>query len=149
MRRFAGRSGFTLVELMAVLALLGLIGLLAVPSLQGLMDYFLLEEAAWRLARDLRLAQQEAVAREHEVPVYFDVSGNRYLTGWLYDDRRLVDLPRGINLDWTNFQRHRVVFHPTGAPSRGGTVVLENRRGDRRYIMVTVGVGRVRVARER
>ena len=56
-----GSRGYTFIELILVLMLLALLATITWPSLQASLDRFVLEETAWRIAREIRLVQQMAV----------------------------------------------------------------------------------------
>ncbi|MCX6907632.1 MAG: prepilin-type N-terminal cleavage/methylation domain-containing protein [Verrucomicrobia bacterium] len=62
------RSGFTLVELMAVVALIGLMMMVVMPSLQSSRGSSLIS-AARQFSNDLNLARQTAIARNWRIRV--------------------------------------------------------------------------------
>lgn len=142
-------AGYTLIELTAVLMIVAILTAITLPPLHTIFDRFMLEEAAWRLARDLRQAQQLAVVQEETFHVQFQYSLNRYVIRRSGETWAVVELPPGIKMEATSFTRNEVFFYPSGAPSMGGTIPLVNKRGKKRYVKVTVATGRVRVTRER
>jgi type II secretion system protein H len=148
-RGFFSEDGFTLVEVVAVLLLLAILATITFPSLRKTVNTFMLEEAAWRMARELRLLQQQAVWEGETVRVQFQHSLNRSAVRRGGETVDILELPRGIEMGQTTFARQEVFFYPSGAPSGGGTIpLIHSGDGQIRYIKVTVGVGRVRVARE-
>ncbi len=118
------------------------------PALQVSLERFTLEEASWRLAREIRQVQQQAVAKEEPFRIEFQRPFRRCVISHSGKTWDVFNLPAGIEIDDVSFTYSEVIFHPTGAPSMGGTVTLVNDRGEKRYVMVTVGAGRVRVAKE-
>lgn len=144
-----GSGGYTLVELIVVLMLIALLATITWPSLRASLDRFILEEAAWRMAREIRLVQQLAVVRGEWFQIEFLHNYERLVIKRQGETWSTLQLPQQIDMEPTTFTYNEVFFYPSGAPSMGGTVPLANGRGEKRYVKVTVGAGRVRVARER
>ncbi|HHW55220.1 MAG: prepilin-type N-terminal cleavage/methylation domain-containing protein [bacterium] len=143
-----GSRGYTFIELILVLMLLALLATITWPSLQASLDRFVLEETAWRIAREIRLVQQMAVVEGEWFQIQFLHNSDRLRISGPSIDPILIDLPPQIDLQQTTFTNQEVFFYPSGAPSMGGTVPLANGRGEKRFIRVTVGAGRVRVTKE-
>jgi len=144
-------SGFSFLELLLVMTIIAFITVLAAPALSNFEDKLLLETAAGRLAAHMRLAQQVAVTggKTTRVELYL---ARDYYSMFLPEQKEIVPLPVGIELAYLSFPGaesqggYSLGFTRTGAPSSGGTVVLKNRRGEKRYVIVAVGTGRVRVS---
>ncbi len=115
------------------------------------MPRWQLEAAAWRLASDLRLAQQVAISTGKTSRVEFRQFNNDYRM-WLPEDMERVRLPEGISYAGNTFPLssgvRKVSFTALGAPSQGGTVTLANQRGDKLYVITTPATGRVRVSKD-
>jgi prepilin-type N-terminal cleavage/methylation domain-containing protein len=143
------QSGVSLMELLVVMFLLSLILLIAGMPLINLVTGSKLQATARELASNMRLAQREAISRGLACWIRFYESGNYRLS--IPDDKgeyihKLVQLPNGITV-------HRnlptdLYFLPTGAPSMGGTVILESEQGEKLYVILTPATGRVRVSEE-
>jgi len=144
-----GSRGYTFVELIVVLMLIALLATITWPSLQAGLDRFILEETAWRVAREIRLAQQLAVVEGRWYQIRFLHNSDRLVIRRQDGTETEIKLPPQIDLELTTFTNNQFFFYPSGAPSMGGTVPLANGRGEKRYVKVTVGAGRVRVTRER
>jgi prepilin-type N-terminal cleavage/methylation domain-containing protein len=141
-------TGYTLVELAVVIALLGIFLAIGLPILDAPLASFVLDEAAWRLARDLRQIQHLAIMQEEWFKVEFQHPLDRYVISRSGEIWAIVDLPPGVEMNLTSFRHNQLFFYPSGAPSMGGTIPLTHRRGGERYVKVTVGAGRVRVTGE-
>src|SRR5690606_25726658 len=71
------RRGFTVLELAVALALITLVAVLAIPAFYGRPEVTL-DRAALLLARDLRIAQNEAVRWSGDVHFDFLAEGQGY-----------------------------------------------------------------------
>lgn len=81
----AGRSGFTLIEMLIVIVVMGLGMMIAVPRFRA-SDKTKVRQAATQLTADLELARAKAMARRANVRVVFNTATNSY-TGYLDFDR--------------------------------------------------------------
>ena len=77
-RRFSGRAGFTLLEMLAVLTLIGMAAALSFPLLRPPSDTLRIEEAARRMSGALRLARARAISRNEAIAVTVDVGRRSY-----------------------------------------------------------------------
>lgn len=152
MRRIKNKNGFTFIELVIVLTLLGVLLAIAVPRLHP-VSRWQLEGAAGEMAGNLRLARSEAVFSGKICRVTFFIYAGAYrLT--LAENNQMIQLPEEIFFQGqTTFAKDAsnnpfIYFNALGRPSGGGTVILESRDGDKRYIIVTPVTGRVRVSKE-
>ncbi len=122
---------------------------IAVPALGGMNERWCLEEAAWRLASDMRLARQMAISTGKDTRFEFLLESGMYRM-FLPTEKQIVKLPEGITYAYNNFPRSGNVskfsLSPLGAPGPGGTVGLKNRRGAKLYVIITPATGRVRVS---
>ena len=144
-------KGFTLVELVCVLALLGLIALIAVPAIASVGSSRNLEIAARGLAVELRRAQQKAITTGSTQSIDLRIYSNDYRVRDLESgEAYTVKLAEGVTYRAVNFPVEsgfpRISFYRSGAPSRGGTIVLNGPRDRVSYIIVTPATGRVRVS---
>lgn len=71
------RRGFTILELALALALISLVAVLAIPAFYSRPEVTL-DRAAQLLARDLRLAQHEAIRLNRDVIFEFHLDGRGY-----------------------------------------------------------------------
>lgn len=142
-------SGLVLVELLAVLVVMGILTMVAMPVLRSFGPWPL-RTAAQEMAGRMREARQTAMACGSDCHlVVYEFSG-RYRVD-LPDGSTWVQLPQGVSYSGTNFAifdgRPTVYFRYTGAPNKGGHVVLRDTRGERLYVIVTPVTGRVRVSK--
>jgi type II secretion system protein H len=80
--RAATGRGFTLIEVLAVVAILALVAVLVVPNL-GALRTRRLKASAERLAAEIELARQRAVATGVPHRIHFDLDAARYRIEWL------------------------------------------------------------------
>ncbi len=138
-----------MLEILVVMALLGILALTAVPRFNAVYDYIELRKDAAEIARQLRLARHRAVATMQANQVRFYPDLQRYRV--YQPTERTYYLSSGVKYVYVSFPKDSrgwiiCQFSPLGVPTAGGTVALENRRGQRLYVVVNPVVGRVRVS---
>lgn len=133
-----------------VLAILAILTAVGAVMISGLNDRWRLEEAAWRLATDMRLARQLAISTGKETRFEFRWEQGDYRM-FLPEEKTMVELPGGISYTYNNFTAdggvRKFSISPLGAPSPAGTVGFKNRRGAKLYVIITPATGRVRVSK--
>lgn len=147
--------GFSLIELMVVIVITGLL-FLSVPALRKHSANSSLIQASENLASTLRLARQRAVAAGINAVVVFDVTTNSY---YIFDDvdgdRNLgtnerqtafTKLPSGVSFADVNFSQNKVSFNPRGSADQTGDVILINRNGIARQILLNAPTGLVYIS---
>jgi prepilin-type N-terminal cleavage/methylation domain-containing protein len=144
---------FTLVELLCVVALLGLLAMIAMPAVQDVGRRRPLEIAARSLATDMRRCQQTAIVSGSGRCLEFLLYSNIYhyrIKNCSTSETERISFPEGITYRSATFPTSggipRLRFNPDGAPNAGGTVVLQNKRGDILYVIITPATGRVRIS---
>ena len=136
-------EGFSLIEVILVIALLGLLSSLIFPNFKGSLDKYKLEVAAQELAQNIRLAQQKSISEHTSYKVLLGKNNYQVLAGVRGN---LVKLPSGVSIEWTTYYEvdRTIVFHPSGAPNRGGTICLAS-NDNRLYVIVSIATGRIRI----
>lgn len=126
--------GFTLLELLVVLAILGLMAAMALP---GRPPRASAESAARLLAGDLARARSQAIARNEEVMVVFDVEA-----GTWQGAGSKGTLPPHLRLALTAAATEgaAIRFYPEGGASGGRIVVLGATRAEVAVDWLTGGV---------
>lgn len=142
--------GVTLLELLVTLAIVGSVMVLSVPLVTGGTDTARLRSAARELSTVLRHARAQAIARQQETRVRFDLDRRLYTasgTGRFHPLDEALDI-RLLSADFRGLDRRvgELRFWPDGSAS-GGEVLLAG--GGRAYaVSVQWLTGRVSI-RER
>ena len=128
-----------------VLALLTVAALLAIPRFDGVMQRLKVDADARQLAFVLRNARQEAISAGTAQVVYFYTEDTKYK----WKSHATYYLSPGVRfLTTTSFglidNKKACCFTPSGAPARGGTVVI-GCGSYAKYIIVNPVAGRVRI----
>ena len=136
--RRAGRSGFTLLELLVVLVVISLIATAIPGFLVRDNDSLDLDRATRKIAEGLRSAQSAAIVENRDQRFDLDVEHRQFLAG---SAEAPVQLPADIDLrfitarqEQTGMSAGRIRFYPDGS-STGGRIMLEL-RGHRSVIDV-------------
>lgn len=72
------RQGFTLLEIMIVMGFVGIFLAMVIPNFNRAIPEMKVDRAARKLATDLRLSQQKAIAEMTDVLVRLEQAENRY-----------------------------------------------------------------------
>ena len=143
-------NGVSLLELLVVISLLGILALIVFPAAGMGKDYYLLETTARSLAVNMRLAQSHAVTTNQATFLVFYRFSNRYYVE-LSGKKEWINIPEEIYICAINFPKaggwETLRFNSLGTPNRGGHIGLENRRGDKLYVIITPVTGRVRISK--
>ncbi len=129
------------------MAIAALILGLATPELNHIAQKHWLDSTAKKMAWVLRVSQQEAINSGQAQVIYFYTNDTKYKV----KNGATYRMNPGISyLGLTTFakldNKAACVFLPSGVPSHAGTVTLENQKGEKRYIIVSVAAGRIRVS---
>lgn len=131
------KKGFTLLELVLVLGILTLLLGVVVLSFTGLQDREL-----DRMLEDLHYARTYAVSNQKIVRFSFDCDTNSYLIAEQESGRELKSRTlQSVKLIKPFHLTNPLLIYPTGAFSRCGHLVVEN-RGKFMKLNFTVGVAR-------
>lgn len=166
--------GFTLIELLVALTVLAVSLTLAIPLVSGQIEKQNIISAAETLSRDLYLARAEALRRNQDVAVSFNLGTGATPAPWCYGlnaggactctttDSCQLDVEEvrsggaqsgathpDVYLDSVSFSSNDAVFQPARGLSNGGTVVFSTRNGDdteeMRLAVVVSTLGRIRL----
>lgn len=87
--RMTAQQGFTLVEILLVVVIMGMLMAIALPRMN--MSTFRVNAGAQALAGSLSYAQRQAISRQADVQVAFDVAQNRIRIHEDADNDRVID----------------------------------------------------------
>jgi len=140
-------KGFTLIEVLITISLIGILAVFTTPLWGSYFRNRQLEQAAWQMAADIRLAQAEAIAHNQPSYVFFYRYGESYKCELPEGESKYIELPEGVDLLSTNFADDKITFSALGAPN-GGRVHLDFKESPTGglYVIVAPATGRVRVS---
>ncbi len=154
-----GRGGFSMVEMLAVCVILGLMATLVAVSWRAMLPHEELHSAVRGLAATLQSARSEAIARNGEYRIQYDLEKERYRTvtpfkagGGLAarEEERLalswIDLPKSVQfsrvvIDGIEYVKGLVFvrFDPLGAAS-GHSITFVQKPDDSYYTVDVQGL---------
>lgn len=146
------QQGFSLLELVIVIALINLILGIGVLSFNTVMERIRLDNTAKLMQSQLRLIQSQAISEGQYYEMRFDITRNRYRILRGSEPVKTVNFESGISYYYTatsgssSFPYLR--YYPTGAPSSGATIAIEDNHAHKRYIIINPAIGRVRVSQQ-
>jgi type II secretory pathway pseudopilin PulG len=137
--------GMTVIEIFIALILIGILTFVAVGRLTGYRSLLNLQALARSLAGDVRLTQQQAVARDENFRLVVTVGTPGYYRIERVADSTVVkqvELPVDVTLTMAGFSASTVEFTPTGAPVTSGSFCLTNTTGYSVTVKVRPATGR-------
>lgn len=141
--------GFTLFETLLALILIGATVSLVALGSYGAKGGYNLSAAAQTISQDIRLVQQMNANQDGTAySIIFDCARERYLIvrGLGVSALRVVNLPAGVDLVYTDFADNTLGFYTDGKPRPyGGHLALRDRSGRYLYVIVQTITGRVRI----
>lgn len=149
------RRGVTLIEMMIVVALIALMAGISFPAVSAGVETLRLNSAADDVVGILNAAVNRAGRRQSAVEVTVSREGNFVMaTSAEPGFERVARFPETISIvaiapamPYDDPRGKRFLVYPGGAPPRIA-VVLANRRGDRRHIMLDPITGVAAITRE-
>lgn len=142
--RHKSKYGYTLVELLVVIALFAIILSVAVPSMEIIFNTREKKELMG-IRRDIIFARNSAIVENTTYTFTVNKSTNSYVI--IKQDKisriiKDVKLSNGIIIGENNFNSS-IDFLYTGAPSKGGTLSLTNRKKQLITLTITPVTGQV------
>lgn len=142
-------DGFTAIEMIALMGMIAALTLLVAPSIPRMLYSGKLEQTRHSIKEVIRLAQQQAITEETTYRFIWNIAQNRwekyYYDGVQYVLETQEVLPEYITLVSTTFASNQLDIDRFGAPSAGGTLVLQDSSGTERQLTVTAGSGIVQL----
>ncbi len=152
---FFGSKAFSLAEMLVVLSLIGIITSIAVPLLLGAIREQKLEEAADTLVSVFDSARGIAMQHNTYARVLLDTAVQSVtieyydpaVTQWVQSSPP-VNLPNGVIFATVTFENLIAIFGPYGSLVKGGSIVIQDVRGNQIELEAVVANGRLRISGE-
>jgi prepilin-type N-terminal cleavage/methylation domain-containing protein len=154
--RWAGKAGFSVIELMVVVVIMTAVLAASIPALKQHRDTIDLKRAAEDIAGTLKLARQRSVSTNNDVIVVFDSSVGTFYAFEDADGSGTYDvgetrtgtygMSKKVNMNSISFAGEQVTFSPRGSASETGNVVLVNTRSKALRVDLTAATGLVYVS---
>jgi prepilin-type N-terminal cleavage/methylation domain-containing protein len=143
------KKGVTLVELIVVIVIIAIGAVLLVPNIGAFLPNYRLRGAARDMVSTMRVAQMKAVSNNMEYQV--SIAAGSYVLqrnsgGVWFSEGDDKTFPTGITINSNTFTNPagNPLFRPNSS-SNGGTLVLQNTKGNQRTITVLPSTGRITV----
>jgi len=146
-------KGLTLLELIVVLALIAILVGIVHPKLDSVFSESVLNARAREILHDLQRTQQAGISRGESHRFEINTSSMVYRIrpqNPFKPSLKIVNLTAPIVSVSSNFADigggwRGITYTPTGIPSQTGEIVIFDKRGRGRAIVVAVGTGRARI----
>jgi len=141
-------KGITLVELVIVMVIIAIGAVLMVPNIGAWLPNYRLRSATRDIVSTLRTAQMKAISTQTDYRVSFNPASGSYLLrrnsgGIWFDEGAIQTLPSRIQISAITFPGNNAQFDSRFSSS-GGSITLENSKGDQRQITVSSATGKVK-----
>lgn len=124
------KSGFTLVEILAVIMVIGIIALVSLPIYTQIKPGINLNAETRDIVSDLRYAQQLSVTEQVNYSVTFNLVQNKYTVTNTSNGQiiKSKDIGQGIAIDSITglTSNNTAIFNVTGAAIESGSITLIN-----------------------
>lgn len=143
------KDAFTLLELVFTLSIFCFLLAAGGFFFRRGIAHSALETASSVLHSDMILMKSRASAENNAHILKF--YGDHYFFGPQNEALEKRALTRGVGISGTTFSRKipgkdTVLIYPSGAPLPGGTVTLQNSFGEKKYVIISVAIGRIRIS---
>lgn len=137
-----GERGITLIEVAVVMSIVAIMGLFMAPALGEWIDNYRIRQSARDISSILQQAKMKAISSRLDYRVCFDLINEAYVlekddAGW-HQEGDAFRVPRGVNIDNTDFTNDSVQFNPNGTillPA--GSIYINNAEGKQYRVNVS------------
>ncbi len=142
---FSDKQGMTLVELIYVIAIIAIIVLIAIPKIDFLLNYKEKNELI-EFKKDIVYLRNSAICEVVLYKLHIQPKDNCYT---IYKFNNMWELVKSKKLEsglkFSGGQGNEIIFNPTGAPSKGQSIYLLNRKDKKIKITITPATGKVNI----
>jgi len=143
-------KGFSLIELIIVTLIIGIIITLAVQLMNTCLANNQLHAECMKLQQNIRSVAQEALVKDsdnYSILLYLDEEKYKIAAPLGSGSSIIIQLPDGVDLNFSNFTYNKILFSGKGKPVVGGYIRLKSERtGKIKYVIVAAITGRTRIS---
>jgi Tfp pilus assembly protein FimT len=130
------------------MAIVAIVALFVAPAIGQWVDNFRIRQAARDISSTLQQAKMKAISSRLQYSVVFNVGNETYQlwkndSGWVTEGNT-NKVPRGVDIDNTDFTSDTVLFNPNGTSSENGTITIDNEKGKQYQVNINT-VGRISI----
>jgi type II secretory pathway pseudopilin PulG len=135
------------MEMVVILAIIALILGMAAPFFTRFSSSTKLKAAIRDISASLSSARNYAITYRSDATVSFDLDKEAYILECPKATiKKDMEVPKGIDIEDTDFPSHKVTFKPTGGlKTKGGSITIKDRTGKVKKITISQTTGRIRI----
>jgi general secretion pathway protein H len=144
------KKGVTIIELIIVIVIIAVGAVLLAPNIGAWLNNYRLRTATRDVVSILRVAQMKAVSSSMDYRVSFNVAGGNYIlqyntSGLWVNDGSTQSLPSKVTFSTTFTNPTDMALFRNDSSSNGGSIIIQNARGDRKTITVLFTTGKITI----
>lgn len=134
-------KGFTLTEFLVIFSIMAIVFAMGFPIFKALRPDLALSGDIRDLAGDLRLAGRMSVTSQDSYGILFSEKGYELIlfgeSGEILEVLKKEEFNSEVDFKVIDFNKERIVFNSYGSANEGGSVSLENSKGEVKTVRVS------------